>query len=184
MAIPKTLKISVWTKVWGPLQAQGLCYVCARPISNQDFDGGHITAKANGGDDSLDNLLPICRACNGSMHTMNLEDFKAKYYPNVKVVGAKALIKPRQTKTSTSRAKCPNCKGKGTLPPRGFFSDTAKCPSCHSIGTVVATRFKWVKCPKCQGYGTKSWSESKTLLGNDQCQTCRGAGIVPPKTKG
>jgi len=53
------------------------CYCCKlEPITYGNFECGHNVAHANGGSDELSNLRPICRLCNSSMGTKNLEDFK------------------------------------------------------------------------------------------------------------
>ncbi len=48
-------------------------------ISVKNFDCGHIISEKNGGIVSLDNLKPICRLCNSSMSTNNMDDFIKKY---------------------------------------------------------------------------------------------------------
>jgi 5-methylcytosine-specific restriction endonuclease McrA len=40
-----------------------------------NFVVGHIVSIKNGGETSLENLLPICTLCNSSMGTMNMDDF-------------------------------------------------------------------------------------------------------------
>lgn len=78
--IPKAVKISVWNRDIGPSKTEGKCYVCGeRTIHITVFYCGHVIAVVNGGTDSLDNLRPVCRPCNSSMHDMNLEEFKKQY---------------------------------------------------------------------------------------------------------
>ena len=45
-----------------------------------DFHTGHYISEANGGEVKLDNLRPICKGCNLSMGTTNMEDFMFEYY--------------------------------------------------------------------------------------------------------
>ena len=40
-----------------------------------NFHCGHITSEKNGGDMTLNNLLPICALCNSSMGSVNMWDF-------------------------------------------------------------------------------------------------------------
>ena len=47
-------------------------------IKMNSFHCGHVLAVVNGGKTSVDNLRPICAACNLSMGTENLEDFKTR----------------------------------------------------------------------------------------------------------
>jgi 5-methylcytosine-specific restriction endonuclease McrA len=83
-AIPKSVKVTVWSKYIGADKAEGKCYVCKRTIHITDFDVGHNKAKAKGGTDNISNLRPICRSCNTSMGTTCIEAFKAKHFGKVK----------------------------------------------------------------------------------------------------
>ncbi|MCL4362272.1 MAG: HNH endonuclease [Candidatus Parvarchaeota archaeon] len=76
--IPKRVRTKVW-KTYNGNKMQGKCYVCGDPISFDNFDLGHVRSIAHGGTNNPRNLRPICRSCNGSMGTQNLEAFKRKY---------------------------------------------------------------------------------------------------------
>lgn len=78
--IPKCLKILVWNKNIGKEQGIGKCYVCESEIDSKDFECGHIISVKEGGENILDNLLPICSSCNKSMATKNLHEFKKEYF--------------------------------------------------------------------------------------------------------
>lgn len=73
--IPKALKRQIWLKKIGN-NIEGKCYVCSRIIYNDDHECGHIIAEVNGGETTLENLIPICKNCNRSCHTKNLDEFK------------------------------------------------------------------------------------------------------------
>jgi hypothetical protein len=73
--IPKALKTKVWEKCIGNVLI-GSCYACNREIRFDAFEAGHIISEANGGEVHLDNLKPICKPCNGSCYTKNLDDFR------------------------------------------------------------------------------------------------------------
>ena len=74
--IPKGLKVEVWDKHF-PKQRFGLCTCCNKTeIAIESFECGHIVAEKMGGETNLANLQPICRLCNLSMHTQNLNDYK------------------------------------------------------------------------------------------------------------
>ena len=62
---------------------KGNCYVCNRMLEYDNFEAGHIIAEANGGETTLDNLRAICKPCNTSMRTTNLEEFKKTLTPNL-----------------------------------------------------------------------------------------------------
>lgn len=74
-SIPKKVRTEVWKKFNGN-NLTGTCYACRKNIEFDDFDAGHIISEAHGGLVHVDNLRPICRACNTSCGTRNLEEFK------------------------------------------------------------------------------------------------------------
>jgi hypothetical protein len=77
--IPATVKNSLWRKYFGE-NINGVCQCCkVEPISIKNFDCGHIVSEKNGGSVTIDNLKPICRLCNSSMGTMNMQEFVNKY---------------------------------------------------------------------------------------------------------
>ena len=79
-SIPKPVRIKVWNKYIGEEHGIGKCNVCGEEIKVSNFDCGHIIAAAEGGEDTVLNLVPICRLCNLSMGKENLNDFKQKYF--------------------------------------------------------------------------------------------------------
>ena len=79
-AIPKAVKDSVWDRTFGASKGIGKCYVCNNEINSKRFDCGHIIAVSNGGDNTIDNLKPICSTCNKSMGTKNMENFKQEHF--------------------------------------------------------------------------------------------------------
>ncbi len=80
-SIPKSVKKDLWIRNFGK-KYKGNCFVCSKSIDTHRFEAGHIKAVAKGGSDNISNLKPICMSCNRSMGTMNLHDFKNKYYKN------------------------------------------------------------------------------------------------------
>lgn len=36
---------------------------------------GHVVSRYNGGEDIIDNLVPICGSCNSSMGSINMDSF-------------------------------------------------------------------------------------------------------------
>jgi 5-methylcytosine-specific restriction endonuclease McrA len=57
----------------------GNCYCCNEQIQyNKNYEAGHIEAEARGGKTEINNLKPVCRTCNRSMGTMNMEEFKKR----------------------------------------------------------------------------------------------------------
>jgi len=77
--IPATIRNLLWQKYFNK-STEGKCCCCKfEPISRGNFDCGHIISEHNGGLVTLDNLKPICRLCNSSMSTMNMDEFIKNY---------------------------------------------------------------------------------------------------------
>ena len=77
--IPASVKNTLWS-LYFPNTLQGNCQCCkTEVISKNNFDCGHIISEKEGGEVKLDNLKPVCRSCNSSMSTMNMNDFMKKY---------------------------------------------------------------------------------------------------------
>ena len=77
--IPLSVRNSLWNEYFGN-NFKGSCDVCGKEITRDTFEAGHIVSAANGGDDNIENLRPLCRSCNRSMGAENLNKFKKKYY--------------------------------------------------------------------------------------------------------
>ena len=79
-SIPKKIRDKCWSSVFGKAET-GTCHCCSEEITLTTWHCGHIIAHAQGGDDSLSNLRPVCGSCNCSMGTENMDDFKKRCYP-------------------------------------------------------------------------------------------------------
>lgn len=72
-------KLKVWEKYMGNV-ARGPCFCCKdHEIRVYHFEAGHVIARTLGGDDSMENLRPICSFCNKSMRTENMFEFMKKF---------------------------------------------------------------------------------------------------------
>lgn len=80
--IPRALRQAVWNRyAGGPAVGSTMCLCCRiTPITQQDFECGHVVAVAAGGATTLDNMRPICRTCNRSMGCMDMHAFRAAYF--------------------------------------------------------------------------------------------------------
>ena len=78
--IPKTLRKYILDRDFGEKEYIGKCYVCEIQINREDAQMGHIIAECKGGKTNKVNLKAICKTCNCSMGTQNMEDFKQKYF--------------------------------------------------------------------------------------------------------
>ena len=83
--IPKALKNEVWDNCIGREKGVGNCYCCNKEIDSKHFECGHIIAVSNGGNNTLQNLKPVCSLCNKSMGSKNLEEFKQNYMGHVAI---------------------------------------------------------------------------------------------------
>lgn len=75
--IPLALKKLVWNKYIGEDIGKAKCLCCGlTDILQISFHCGHIVAEVEGGDLSINNLMPICQNCNSSMGSTNLLEFR------------------------------------------------------------------------------------------------------------
>lgn len=79
-SIPKNVRTIVWNHYIGDDIIKHKCLCCKKvSIFNTNFEVGHVISEKNGGTHQIDNLRPICFACNHSMGTQNMVDFVVKY---------------------------------------------------------------------------------------------------------
>ncbi len=91
--IPKPLRSKVW-KTHFNTSMVGKCCCCSNDMSfDENYECGHILAEANGGQTIEDNLRPVCRTCNRSMGTTNMEDFKKKF-THTSISSSQTIISP------------------------------------------------------------------------------------------
>jgi hypothetical protein len=77
MSLPAALRNAVWIKYIGNEKGSSVCSCCEyQQIDRGNYECGHVIARAKGGEDHIDNLRPICKLCNTSMGTKNMEEFK------------------------------------------------------------------------------------------------------------
>ena len=101
-SIPKPIRIQVWNEYIGEENGIGHCNVCSDEIKITNFDCGHIISAKDGGENIVKNLAPICRTCNLSMGTDNLNDFKDKYFSDksyVDIFIQSFIVKIYETRT-------------------------------------------------------------------------------------
>jgi len=81
--IPQSLRKAVWNTYIGREIGETNCPVCKNSIiSPFEFHCGHIVAEIKGGKTCLENLRPICKSCNSSMKTFNLETYQKQFFNN------------------------------------------------------------------------------------------------------
>jgi len=74
-SVPSRVRKLVWKRDFAASMV-GRCYTCEEKITFDKFEAGHRTAVANGGDDSVSNIVCQCKECNRSQYTMDIEEFK------------------------------------------------------------------------------------------------------------
>ena len=80
--IPKKVKVDAWNTHVGANRNEVLCLCCrANKITTFEFHAGHIISEANGGHITVENIRPICSACNLSMGSRNMDEFIQSHYP-------------------------------------------------------------------------------------------------------
>ena len=73
--IRKVLQEQIWDKWIGKDKGIDICPICeTNEIRQLHYIAGHIISVANGGEDTVDNIKPICNKCNLYMETMNMDD--------------------------------------------------------------------------------------------------------------
>ena len=96
-SIPKALRMKLWEQQFGDTLS-GNCFTCHRNVKVDDFQAGHIIAEANGGQVTLSNLKVVCKPCNTSCGTMDLNAFK-----KVLETDEKGVPKPKEKKTKKQK---------------------------------------------------------------------------------
>lgn len=77
--IPAAVKNAVWDR-WNGRLGFAPCFCCRRQeIRMSSFHCGHVVARSRGGSDSVENLRPICQACNSSMGSCNMAVFIERF---------------------------------------------------------------------------------------------------------
>lgn len=79
-SIPKNVRVIVWNHYIGEDIIKHKCLCCKKvTIANTNFEVGHVLSEKNGGTHEINNLRPICFACNHSMGSENMIDFVVKF---------------------------------------------------------------------------------------------------------
>lgn len=80
--LPKKVRIDSWNKYIGESIGSAYCICCGTTkITQGNFQAGHIIPKSKGGKNIVDNILPICGQCNGSMMTKEMGEYVSEFYP-------------------------------------------------------------------------------------------------------
>ena len=78
--IEKLISKNRMSNIFGEDIGKHLCYCCNKNwIRQNNFEAGHVIAECKGGKTNVDNLRPICRECNGSMGSKNMNEFMVEF---------------------------------------------------------------------------------------------------------
>jgi 5-methylcytosine-specific restriction endonuclease McrA len=78
--ISKNIKLLIWNKYIGEDIIKHKCLCCKkREIKNTDFHCGHVIPESKGGNETLENLRPICPNCNLGMGQTNMIDYVKRH---------------------------------------------------------------------------------------------------------
>jgi len=73
----------LWSGHYGK-SMEAVCKICEmNMISVSQFDAGHVLSRKDGGSNMLENLVPICRACNLAMGAEHMLDFARRINRNI-----------------------------------------------------------------------------------------------------
>lgn len=78
-SLPKAVRNSVWVQYLGNENGIGKCLCCGSQIDRGHYECGHVISRNQGGNDTIQNLRPICGSCNKSMSTQNMEEFMKQH---------------------------------------------------------------------------------------------------------
>ena len=79
-SLPKNVRVIIWNHYIGEDIIKHKCLCCKKvTISNTNFEVGHVLSEKNSGTHEINNLRPICFACNHSMGSENMIDFVVKF---------------------------------------------------------------------------------------------------------
>lgn len=161
--IPKVVKTLAWEKWVGEDVAKTKCLCCGvTEIKLSSFHCGHVISEANGGSTTVDNLRPICSACNLSMGKENFNEFKKRCgfggvvskptTPPKPVRVGRMVIEPAMivkdtTVTPSKREKALLSKKLLLRPPPGqeiYYDECTRCKAYYH------NAFSDTSCPGCK----------------------------------
>ncbi len=84
--IPKNVRNQTWNRYIGKEKGEAPCYCCGiHMIDKAAFEAGHVVPEVRGGPSTIENLRPICGACNRSMGDTDMREYALRYYGKVLV---------------------------------------------------------------------------------------------------
>ena len=82
--ISKAKRRAIWITHIGSHIFSAKCLSCGTtPIDPFTFESGHIVAHSKGGDDTINNLVPICSLCNRDMGAMDMRIYMKQQFNRI-----------------------------------------------------------------------------------------------------
>lgn len=81
-SIPSSTRKQVW-KVYNGNVGSSVCFVCNATINALEYECGHIIPRSKGGENKVDNLLPICGTCNKAMSDTHLFEHVRQHFQKI-----------------------------------------------------------------------------------------------------
>lgn len=123
----------VWKQSFG-MKAEAYCLCCRiENITFTNFHMGHIKALAKGGDNTPDNLRPICSRCNYAMSTENMLEFMYARIPYRKNIDNQFLFGFNAEKSNEQKIDYPHSKN---VKPRIFSLYNLKDLSLETLQVI------------------------------------------------
>ncbi len=97
----------------------GVCFFCKKPLSKSEASVEHLVASANGGSNSDDNCVAVCKAVNGLLGSMSLKE-KIQVILNQK-----------------GQFKCPNGAGSTAAPKKATDQDKSKATTLPKTASTA-----------------------------------------------
>ena len=83
LKLRRAVREQVWLLECGQVYARSCpVHFCSNVMTVFDFHVAHRRALASGGDNSLENLVPLCSRCNHCMATQSLEEWERSVSPS------------------------------------------------------------------------------------------------------
>ena len=132
-----------------------MCYCCnLERVSQANWQAGHVQSKADGGQDILSNLRPVCARCNVAMGRTHMKQFALQNGFAGRIVSEVPPQLPASSGTVTaavdaadSKTCCANCKAPRAASTLKLY-DGMHCKKCFDdIYWFAIHQFKLEKAP-------------------------------------
>ena len=183
-SIPKAVKDLSWNKWVGDDIGKTKCMCCGvNEIKMNSFHCGHVIAEAAGGKATVDNLRPICSACNLSMGTENLEDFKRRCgFTDTPAAAAGASVTPLHNLPPAVQAKFQiGLSGSTTtlakkLAPKEPSAREKRVQQLLSLGYIKLVPGDMINRDKCKHCSNYFHNPFKNVM--CPCQMCDSCNVL------